>query len=643
MLVLLGLPGTRASAQVVSTWNGGTGNWSNPLNWNNGVPNGNYNALITPASSTVGLDINATVANLTLASGDSLNIQGTNTLTLQSSGGSTINNSGTISVGPTAGIVVGPGNGVTLQGGGGINLSGGSITGATGTETFVNVDNTISGYGTISGLGSTSYAQQGDIAAVGGTLTIQTNAQGLSLWNAQVASNSTLVVTGGPINTFVSGFTGFLGAVNWNIQGTLQFDNANITSCGCNITLDGSGAKIINQFGQNALANLSNLNLTGTFFNIQNGATLTTNVDLTTAAGGYFNVLNSSSLSIGGTLTTAGTVNISSSTLNVNGDVNVEGGNPFASLNLSNSTVNVKGSFMLGQTYANMLDMSGSSLTVGGDFNIFVPLYGGNINIRNGSTLNIQGSLNNTAVPGVAPLISPLLVLSGGSTLTVQNALNNSSSVSLVTGSAGTVQGTLTNSGSIQIDKTSVLTVNGGYNQTAGTSLVDGLLNVGGTGVNILGGSLSGTGAINGNVLMSGILTPTGASPGTLSIFGNYQQTNTGVFNVLIDPFSQSLLSVSGNVTLDPGAMMQLSLLNGLNPLGQTFTLMDYFSLTGIFANGINFWDDGYFWHTTYGQNQISVTAIRTPEPGSFSLLAIGLMGLLLYLRRRRAPAKLLP
>jgi hypothetical protein len=74
---------TLAFGQTNSTWNGGTGNWSNALNWNDGVPNGNYNALITPAGSSVALDINATIVDLTLGPTTSLEIGSGNTLTCQ--------------------------------------------------------------------------------------------------------------------------------------------------------------------------------------------------------------------------------------------------------------------------------------------------------------------------------------------------------------------------------------------------------------------------------------------------------------------------------------------------------------------------------------------------------------------------------
>ena len=146
-------------------------------------------------------------------------------------------------------------------------------------------------------------------------------------------------------------------------------------------------------------------------------------------------------------------------------------------------------------------------------------------------------------------------------------------------------------------------------------------------------GALGGTGTINGNVAMGGTLTP-GATgtPGTLVIFGNYEQLGDGTLEELMGPVSHSFLDVSGNVMLGPGSLLDITLLNGFDPLNQTFSIMDFESRVGQFSNGPSFSDDGFIWAITYRQHEIDVTAVQpTPEPNSLLLLFIGLAALAFY------------
>jgi len=154
--------------------------------------------------------------------------------------------------------------------------------------------------------------------------------------------------------------------------------------------------------------------------------------------------------------------------------------------------------------------------------------------------------------------------------------------------------------------------------------------------VNIQGGTLGGIGTINGNVAMGGTLTP-GAlgAPGAITIFGNYEQTGNGTFDELIGPGSHSFLDVSGNVSLDSGAFLDITLLDGYDPLNQTFSIMDFAFLNGQFANGSAFWEDGYLWDITYRQHEDDVTAVKAPEPSSLVLLLIGLAALSFYTHRK--------
>jgi hypothetical protein len=202
--------------------------------------------------------------------------------------------------------------------------------------------------------------------------------------------------------------------------------------------------------------------------------------------------------------------------------------------------------------------------------------------------------------------------------------------------------GNFSNSAAVIISSTGLFTTSTNYTQTAGSTLIDGTLTAtGGAIVDIQGGILGGTGTINGNVLMGGTLIP-GDAPGTLTILGNYEQTGAGIFDEIISGKSQSFLDVSGIVTLDPGSLLEITLLNGYDPLHHTFSILDFASLNGQFANGTSFWDDGFLWDVTYRQHEVDVTAVEAPEPGSLPLLFLGLAALASLAHRKMRESRCL-
>jgi PEP-CTERM motif len=176
--------------------------------------------------------------------------------------------------------------------------------------------------------------------------------------------------------------------------------------------------------------------------------------------------------------------------------------------------------------------------------------------------------------------------------------------------------------------------------------------------------TLTGTGSIAGNLANTGTVrpfdptTPTG-TPGTLKVGGNYSQTGTGSLKIAIGGTASSgtfgRLSVSGTVALAGG--LDVDLVNGfLFPQGtSTYDILDYnvgkrSNLAGDFLTvsfngkactgsvsdtwlcgaGLSFTEN----FATLGQLRLVVA--ETPEPGTFAILAAGLLSLL-GLRRRRA------
>ncbi len=195
-----------------------------------------------------------------------------------------------------------------------------------------------------------------------------------------------------------------------------------------------------------------------------------------------------------------------------------------------------------------------------------------------------------------------------------------------------TYTGTILNSGALIA---SALSTNS-YTQLSGSTTVGTLSIADSSGADIQGGTFAGT-TVNGNLRMGGTLVPNGA-PGTLTILGNYQQTSSGILDEFIGPLGHSLFNVNGSAKLDSGSMLQISLLNGYNPLGQTFEVMDFSGLSGEFANGAGFWDGNYFWEVSYTKSQIDVTAIPSaPEPSALLLLIIGLCVVALCARSKPA------
>ena len=246
------------------------------------------------------------------------------------------------------------------------------------------------------------------------------------------------------------------------------------------------------------------------------------------------------------------------------------------------SLVTNSGAFL--NTSGGTLNLSQAVLTNYGTFS-----NAGTLSLTNlGSRLDNYGTLLNTSgatlsTDSVSTLTNTGTIINGG-TISNNGTINNNSGATLINvgtlNNSGTVNnsGTFLNFGAVAISNSGLFTTSINYTQIAGSTLVDGTLTAtGGAIVNILGGALGGTGTINGNVVMGGTLTP-GAlgAPGAITIFGNYEQTGNGTFDELMGPLSHSFLDVSGNVSLDSGAFLDITLLDGYDPLNQTFSIMDF-------------------------------------------------------------------
>jgi hypothetical protein len=153
---------------------------------------------------------------------------------------------------------------------------------------------------------------------------------------ANFSNAGSLAVSAGSTFRVAGNLTNFSGTTltggTYVIAGTFQFTGANLVTNAATLVLDGSAARILDQSGTNALANLA-ANASAGSLTIQNGYTLTTAADFSnagnlaagsgstfTVTGGYTQTGGGTTLS-GGTLAASGLVDIQAGVLGGAGSV----------------------------------------------------------------------------------------------------------------------------------------------------------------------------------------------------------------------------------------------------------------------------------------------------------------------------------
>jgi hypothetical protein len=158
------------------------------------------------------------------------------------------------------------------------------------------------------------------------------------------------------------------------------------------------------------------------------------------------------------------------------------------------------------------------------------------------------------------------------------------------------------------------------------------------------GRMLAGTGTVNGNAINNGTMLP-GDAPGTLTINGNYTQTQFATLMIQIAGASTgqfSVLNVTGTASLD--GILDLVLLNGFIPsIGDDFVFLTAGSVFGSFSRIENQNFGNEHWDVSLQGTNVILTAEagRVPDQApTLLLLTLSLLGLVTYqqsLRRKQA------
>ena len=177
------------------------------------------------------------------------------------------------------------------------------------------------------------------------------------------------------------------------------------------------------------------------------------------------------------------------------------------------------------------------------------------------------------------------------------------------------------NSGTVQT--WSWLFFNHGFRQTTGQTVLNGGTLSSAQPLEFLGGTLSGTGYIDGSISNNAILSP-GASPGQIDIEGDYSEgTNAHVqleLGGLVPGAGYDQVSVSGNATL--AGTLDVSYWNGFVPSpGNVFTGLVCSACSGVFAT-VNTPAAGLSVSYQPGGVLITMTTNAPPPPPSLDIRA---------------------
>ena len=265
------------------------------------------------------------------------------------------------------------------------------------------------------------------------------------------SANSTFKVTGNLTNFSISTLT--LTGGTYNLTGTLRFKGANIVTNAANITLSGPSSKILDQHGNDGLANLAANNGS---FTISNGRNFTTAAAFTnngTLAVGSSN----SAFDVNGNLTNFSGTTLTGGTYNVDGTLQFNGANIVT--NAANITLSGTSSQIIDQNGKNGLANFASNtgtFTLAGNRSFATAgnlANTGSVNVNTGSAFTLGGSgmfgQSRGTTTDNGTLSAPGAVNLGGGSLFGTGSItgNVQSSGTVTPGDSSTLTGILTDKG----------------------------------------------------------------------------------------------------------------------------------------------------------------------------------------------------
>ena len=558
---------TSAGAPGVAWINPSGGNWSVGTNWSTGSPPASTDTVVIALAGTytVVLDINATVARLTVGDGST----GTSPV-LQIASGDTLTVSGSASVEANAsvtlaGAIAGGGtflvNGAMTWAGGGIGGTGITRIGPAGTLNITGTSMALTGPRVLENQGAITWSGAGTLAATNGATVTNTATGTVTLTGNVFLSSSGLISTINNAGTWVSASPGtatiaprFNNTGVANVQsGTLVLGNDGsstgsfTTAAGATLWFGGGGHVL--QAGSsvtgagNVTLNTNPITISGTFdvggLVSLNGGVANFNAAAPDTSFATDLQLNAGTLGGTGVLAVRDTLRWSATTQTGTGTTTI----------LSTGTTVIFGGGAKNLTGGRTFEHRGG----GGDWSAGTILGGGSSVFRNLGTLSVTAATTYDTIPG-----SPTHQFQNSGTLVRQTS----------TGVA-TIRVPVTNTGVIDVQSGTLAFANTFAHQ-------DGAVLRGTGTVDLTAASVS---------VFDGDVNP-GTSPGILAVIGALPLTSASTVNIELTGLTAGTQYDRLNVTglLTQAGTLDVTLTGFTPAAGDQFAILTYGSQTGSFA-----------------------------------------------------------